>query len=69
MIDPFRIRFKIGSGSYLVLIKEVWIKNSKVREGGSVDIYAKERVKWPHEFVLGGNTKDRITYNQLNITQ
>ena len=28
-----------------------------------------QRVKWPHEYVLAGNTKDRITYNQLNITQ
>ena len=34
-----------------------------------VDIFVKERVKWPHEYVLAGNTKDRITYNQLNITQ
>ena len=49
--------------------KKVLIRNLKVREGGSVDIYVKERVKWPHEFVLAGNTKDRITYNQLNITQ
>ena len=29
----------------------------------------KEKVIWPHEFVLAGNTKDRVTYNQLNITQ
>ena len=24
---------------------------------------------WPHEYVLAGNAKDRVTYNQLNITQ
>ena len=34
-----------------------------------MDIFVKERVKWPHEFVLAGSTKDRNTYNQLNITQ
>ena len=34
-----------------------------------MDTFVKERVKWPHEFVLAGSTKDRITYNQLNITQ
>ena len=28
----------------------------------------KQRVTWPHEFVLVGNTKDRVMYNQLNIT-
>ena len=41
----------------------------KSQRGGSVDIYVKERVKRPHELVLAGNTEDRITYNQLNITQ
>ena len=41
----------------------------KSQRGGSVDIFVKERVKWSHEYVLAGNTKDRITYNQLNITQ
>ena len=37
--------------------------------GGSVDIYVKEKVKWPLEYVLVGSNKDRVTYNQLNITQ
>ena len=41
----------------------------KSQRGGAMDIFVKERVKWPHEFVLAGSTKDRITYNQLNITQ
>ena len=41
----------------------------KSQRGGSVDIFVKEKVKWPHEYVLAGNTKDRIIYNQLNITQ
>ena len=41
----------------------------KSQRGGAVDIFVKEKVKWPHEYVLAGNTKDRITYNQLNITQ
>ena len=41
----------------------------KSQRGGSMDIFVNERVKWPHEFVLAGSTKDRITYNQLNIAQ
>ena len=36
----------------------------KSQQGGSVDIFVKERVNWPHEFVSAGNTKDRVTYNQ-----
>ena len=41
----------------------------KSLRGGEVDVYVKQRVKWPHEYVLAGNNKDRINYNQLNITQ
>ena len=41
----------------------------KSQRGGAMDIFVKARVKWPHEFVLAGSTKDRITYNQLNVTQ
>ena len=40
----------------------------KSQQGGSIDIFVIERVKWPHEFLLVGSTKDRITYNQSNIT-
>ena len=32
-------------------------------------IFVKERVKWPHEFVLAGNTNNGISFNLLNITQ
>ena len=41
----------------------------KSQHGGSVDIFVKEKIKWPQECVLAGTTKDRVTYNQLNITQ
>ena len=27
------------------------------------------RVKWPHELVLAGQTKDQVTYNQLSPIQ
>ena len=36
---------------------------------GDVDVCVKQHIKWPHEYVLAGNTKDRIADNQLNITQ
>ena len=26
-------------------------------------------VKWPHEYILSGNSKERISYDQLSITQ
>ena len=41
----------------------------KSQRGGAVDVYVNQRVKWPHEFVLAGTSKDRLNYNQLNITQ
>ena len=27
------------------------------------------RVKWPHEYILSGNSKERISYDQLSVTQ
>ena len=41
----------------------------KSQRGGAVDVYVNQRVKWPHEFVLAGTSKDRLNYNQLNIIQ
>ena len=41
----------------------------KSQRGGSVDVYVNQRVKWPHEFILAGTSKDRLNYSQLNITQ
>ena len=41
--------------------------DSKIKSlrGGAVDIFVKNRVKWPHEHVLAGNIKERISYDQL----
>ena len=41
----------------------------KSQRGGKVEILVKNRVKWPHEFILSGLNKERITYDQLNVTQ
>ena len=37
--------------------------------GGPVDFFVNHRVKWPHEYVLSGQNKDRVTYNQLTPLQ
>ena len=44
---------------------------SKVKSlrGGAVEVLVPNRVKWPHEYVLSGNAKERISYDQLSITQ
>ena len=38
----------------------------KSQRGGAVDVFVTQKVRWPHEFVLSGQNKDRITYNQLS---
>ena len=45
--------------------------DSKIKSlrGGSVDIFVKNRVKWPHEYVLAGNIKERVSYDQLTMGQ
>ena len=36
---------------------------------GKVEVLIKNRVKWPHAFVLSGANKERVSYDQLNVTQ
>ena len=40
----------------------------KSERGGSLEVLIKNRVKWPHEYVLSGLNKERVTYDQLNVT-
>ena len=37
--------------------------------GGPVEVYIKNKVKWPHEYVLAGVNKERISYDQLTMGQ
>ena len=38
----------------------------KSQSVGSIKVFVQNRVKWPHEFVLSGQDKDRLSYNQLS---
>ena len=40
----------------------------KSQRGGSVDISVKHKVQWPHEAILGGVMRQRVTYDQLSLT-
>ena len=41
----------------------------KSQRGGAVDVFVKHRVKWPHEHVLAGSQKERVSYDQLTMGQ
>ena len=41
----------------------------KSKRGGASDILVNKRVSWPQDHVLGGPTKQRLSYDQLNLTQ
>ena len=34
-----------------------------------MEVMVANRVKWPHEYVLSGVSKERVTYDQLSVTQ
>ena len=36
---------------------------------GGPDVFVKNRVRWPHEYVLSSSTKERVTYDQLTVVQ
>ena len=37
--------------------------------GGPVEVIVPNRIKWPHEYVLSGSQKERVSYDQLSVTQ
>ena len=41
----------------------------KSQRGGTVEVMVKNRIKWPHEYILSGLSKERVTYDQLSVTQ
>ena len=41
----------------------------KSQHGGQVEVLVQNQVKLPHEFVLTGSTKERISYDQLTMVQ
>ena len=45
------------------------IQKLKSKRGGNVDVVVSHKVAWPHEHILGGASKQRLTYDQLNLTQ
>ena len=40
----------------------------KSHRGGLVDVFVNHKVRWPHEFVVSGQNKDRVP-NQLSPVQ
>ena len=41
----------------------------KSQRSGNVDVLIRNRVRWPHEYVLSGVNKERVSYDKLNVTQ
>ena len=41
----------------------------KSQRGGQVEVLVKNRIKWPHEYILAGSNKERVTYDQLTMGQ
>ena len=41
----------------------------KSKRGGPVDVVVAKKVTWPHEYILGGTSRQHITFDQLNLTQ
>ena len=37
--------------------------------GGDEAVYVKKEVPWPHNYVLGGSKKSRVSYDALTLSQ
>ena len=40
----------------------------KSKRGGSVEVLVKHKVAWPHEAILGGATRSRLSYDQYKTS-
>ena len=47
------------------MLREIQVKKG----GGNVEVSVKNKVLWPHEAILGGSNRQRVTYDQLSLTQ
>ena len=41
----------------------------KSKRGGPVDVIVQQKVSWPHEHILGGQNRQRLTYDQITMPQ
>ena len=41
----------------------------KSKRGGPVDVIVQKKVSWPHEHILGGQNRQRLTYDQITMPQ
>ena len=41
----------------------------KSLRGGSIEVLVPNCVKWPHEYVLSGMSKECVSYDQMSVTQ
>ena len=51
------------------LAKTGTVQKLKSQRGGQVVVLIKNRVKWPHEYVLSSLNKERVSYDLLSVTQ
>ena len=71
MADETLLQFKVDQRLQELsdLAKSGTFQKIKSQCGGPVDVLIKNRIRWPHEYVLSGLNKERVSYDQLNITQ
>ena len=45
------------------------LQKLKSKRGGPVDVIVQKKVSWPHEHILGGQNRQRLTYDQITMPQ
>ena len=44
-------------------------EKNKSKRGGNIEVHVKNKVSWPHEAILGGVSRQKISCDQLSLTQ
>ena len=45
------------------------MKQLSLKGGGAVEVVVKNKISWPHEMILGGPSRQRLTCDQMSLTQ
>ena len=53
----------------IAAMSETGTENKIKSQRGGVEVMVKNRVKWPHEYVLTGTSKERVSYDNLTAVQ
>ena len=65
----FSVKLTVVYVSLKIVVSLLKVKKIKSKRGDNVDVIVSKRVPWPHDTVLGGSSRQCMSYDQLTWCQ